>query len=633
MRKPTGRRSPTTVRSIGAAWSLAAEAARGTTGLYVLLNLATGVLPVVTAWLTKLVIDALTARTTVDAVLAPAAGLAAVGVLAGLAPQLTRYLRGELEREVGVLAQDRLFAAVNRIVGLGPFEDPAFLNRLRLAQQAGRNLPNQSVDGALGVLRAGVTISGFLGSISLLSPVMTALVLLSGLPALAAGLLLSRRRAAMLWDIGPAERREFFYSELLSSAAAAKEVRLFGLGAFLRTRMLTERRSANRARRSLERREFALQAGLGLLTAVVAGGGLLWAVRAAQAGTLSVGDIVVFLAAVAGVQSALGSLAAEIAQLHHALLMFKHYRAVTTAGPDLPTAPAPQQLPPLHRGIELRDVWFRYSPEHPWVLRGVDLTIRKGEAVALVGLNGAGKSTLVNLLCRFYDPTRGSILWDGVDLRQFVPTDLRRRIGAVFQDYMHYDLTAAENIALGDLDALHDRDRIHAAAEQAGIHRRLATLPHGYDTLLSRMYFPETSGTSAETGVQLSGGQWQRVALARAFLRDQYELVILDEPSSGLDAEAEYEIHNSLRRHRSGRTSLLISHRLNTVRDADTIVVLDGGRIVEQGDHSSLLEIGGTYARLFTRQSDGYREQPDEQPAPAGHREQPHGQPSLASGR
>jgi ATP-binding cassette subfamily B protein len=267
-------------------------------------------------------------------------------------------------------------------------------------------------------------------------------------------------------------------------------------------------------------------------------------------------------------------------------------------------------LPVLKRGIEFRDVWFRYGTEQPWVLAGLDLTIRHGSATALVGLNGAGKSTVVKLLCRLYDPDRGAILFDGVDLRDVAIEELRERIGAVFQDYMEYELTAAENVAVGDLSARDDPDRLVAAASRAGIHEKLAALPAGYDTMLSRTFMTESDAAEDLPGVLLSGGQWQRVALARAFLREGRDLLILDEPSAGLDAQAEHEIHTRLRAHRRNRTSLLISHRLGTIRDADRILVLAGGRLVEDGTHAALIAAGGEYARLFALQADGYQDEP-----------------------
>ncbi|MFG3115608.1 ABC transporter ATP-binding protein [Streptomyces sp. NPDC048197] len=605
---PRGRR---VTRGTGArlttAWSLAAKAAPGTLVAFVLLTLATGGLPVATALLTKRILDHLVAGASTGTLTGLGLCLAAVGVVTGAAPQVGQYLRAELDRRVGLLMQDRLFTAVDGFVGLERFEDPRFLDRLRLAQQTAGGTPNETVSGALGIVRAAVTLTGFIGSLLVLSPVLTGLVLVAGVPVLFAEIALSRRRARMVWDIGPAERRELFYNDLLSSMEAAKEVRLFGIGGFLRGRMLAERRTSDAAKRAVDRREVRAQAGLGLLAALISGCGLVWAVGAARSGDLSAGDVTLFVAAVAGVQGALATLALEVARTHQALLLLDHYLAVTTAGPDLPLAAEPRPLPALSGGIELRDVWFRYSDAHPWILRGVSLRIPHGQVLALVGLNGAGKSTLVKLLCRFYDPTRGAILWDGVDLREVDVTAYRRRLSVVFQDYMHYDMTAAENIALGDLDALHDDQRLSAAAERAGIHQKLAGLPHGYRTLLSRIFFTHPEGDRAQSGVMLSGGQWQRLALARAFLREGRDLMILDEPSAGLDAAAEHEIHAALCGHRGDRTGLLISHRLSAVRDADRIVVLKDGLIAEQGSHDALMALDGEYARLFTLQATGYR--------------------------
>ncbi|WP_324605806.1 hypothetical protein [Streptomyces sp. NRRL S-481] len=213
-------------RRITTACSLAARAAPGRLALYVGITLVAGVLPVAAAWLTKLLVDALVRGAELGTLLGLGSALAAVGVVGGVTPQVNQYLRAEMDREVGLLTQDRLFTAVERFVGIGRFEDPHFLDRLRLAQQTGSGTPNQTVDGALGIIRATLTVSGFIGSLLLLNPLMTTLVLAAGLPTLAAEIVLSRRRARMLWDIGPAERRELFYGQLLSSVEAAKEVRL-----------------------------------------------------------------------------------------------------------------------------------------------------------------------------------------------------------------------------------------------------------------------------------------------------------------------------------------------------------------------------------------------------------------------
>ncbi len=566
---------------------------------FVVLTVISGVLPIGVAWLTKLVVDGVVGG---GPVVALAAGLALAGAVTASVPTLIQYLRSELDRKVGLVAQDRLFSAVDRFVGLARFEDPRFLDRLRLAQQTTDSTAGDVVDGFLGLARSTITVAGMLASLFLLSPMMSVLVLVTGVPTLVAEIVLSRRRARMFWDVGPIERRELFYATLLSTVDIAKEVRLFGIGGFLRNRMLADRRTANAAKRRIDRGHAVIQTGLGLFAALVAGGGLIWAASSARNGQLSAGDVMIFVAAVAGVQGALASMAADVAKAHYALLMFDHYDAVVRAGPDLPTRAA-NPLPPMKNGIELKDVWFRYSEDHPWVLQGVNLFIPHGTTVALVGRNGAGKSTLVKLLCRFYDPTKGAILWDGTDIRDVGAAELRRGIGAIFQDYVEYDMTAAENIALSDVDRIGDRPAIELAARRAGVHAKLESLPDGYETLLTRMFFRE-DGTD---GVVLSGGQWQRLALARAFFRDRRELMILDEPSAGLDAMAEQEIHAAIRQHGAHRTCLLISHRLSAIRDADRVIVLSDGQVVEQGSHEELMAAAGQYAQLFTVQAAGYQ--------------------------
>lgn len=587
---------------------LTRQAAPASLLLYMSLCLLGGVVPVAVAWSTKVLLDGLAAGEAWVALLPWAMALAVTGLLTGLLPVGSEYLKQRLDRAVSVLAMDRLYRAMDRLTGLARMEDPRFRDKLRLAQQSGRSGPGQLVDDGLGAAQAAITLGGLLGTVFVINAGMAVVVLVAAVPALIAYLRLSRARAALMWSLAPAERREVFYAELLASLDAAKELRLLGLGDLFRRRMLVELTAAHAAVDGQDRRDARAHGLLAALTALVSAGGLVWSAWLATEGRLTVGDVAMFVAAFGGVQSALQNLVARFASAHHSMLLFDHYSEIESQSSDLPVPVAPQPVPGLCSGIELRDVWFRYAEDAPWVLRGVNLTIPHGRSLALVGLNGAGKSTLVKLLCRFYDPSRGTIRWDGVDLRDMPVEELRARIGAVFQDYMSYDLSAAENIGLGDVSLMDDREQVVAAARRAGAHDIVTELPKGYDTLLSRMFFDEEDRENPETGVLLSGGQWQRLALARAFLRDRRDLMILDEPSSGLDAEAEHEVHSSLRLHRDGATSVLISHRLGAVRDAHVIAVLADGKVAELGTHEELIAADGDYARLFRLQASGYHE-------------------------
>jgi ATP-binding cassette, subfamily B, bacterial len=606
------RRSSPLLAGPGESLALAWRATPAGLVVYVLATVSAAMAPVATAWLMKLVLDRLTTGgSSIRDLVVLAAGIVLAGLAVVVLAELQRYLAAEIGRRVTVLTRDLLYTATERMTGLAKLEDPLFRDRLRMAEQHSQSGPVIILDAVVGGFQAVLTISAFIVTLITLSPLMAAVVLVGALPGVYAELTLSRRRATMMMGISPTERRELFYTQLMTDLEAAKEIRLLGLGRLLRLRMLTELRKANAERRLVDRRDLVLQGLLGAIGAAIAGAGLIWAVVAASNDRLSIGDISVFVAAVAGVQGALLALIGRLGKAHNALLLFAHFRLVVSEGPGLPEPVQPVAVPDLRHGIEFRDVWFRYSDDHPWVLRGVDLFIPFGQSLALVGHNGAGKSTLVKLLCRFYDPTAGAVLWDGIDLRELDVTDLRRHLGAVFQDFMCYELSAAENIAFGEIDGAsslgpENRPRLEAAAARAGIDRTLEALPRGYDTLLSRIFFDQADEDDSETGVLLSGGQWQRVALARAFLRDRRDLLILDEPTSGLDAEAEHEIHASLTGHRQGRTSVLISHRLGVVRDADQIAVLVDGRVAERGCHDTLVVAKGTYARLFTLQANGY---------------------------
>ncbi|GAB3975638.1 hypothetical protein GCM10029978_060280 [Actinoallomurus acanthiterrae] len=436
------------VRSMKAAYALAWQASPGMPFLQLVMAVIDGTAPVATAWLTKVALDELTAsHPRTGALVWMAAGIGALGIAMATTSAVTTYAQGRARRAIGLLSQDRLFGAVNRMNGLARLEEPRFHDRLRLAQQSAESAPDRLVHMGLSTLQGTLGIAGFLGTLMAINPIMAGAALAAAVPAMIAHLTLSRRRAGLLWRTSPGVRRKIFYQMLLTDLQAAKEVRLFGLGA-----SCTAGCSPNCARPTTPRTGWSGASCASRSSSPPSG--RYWRPgdccgpctprpprRSASAMSRS--------SSAAGVQSGLSTLVQSIATGHQFALVFHHYLTVVGTGDDLAGPAQPRELAPLVHAIELRDVWFRYGEDAPWVLRGLNLTIPYGTSLAVVGLNGAGKSTLVKLLCRFYDPQRGAVLWDGVDIRDVPVAQLRQRIGAVFQDYMDYDLTAAENIGPG----------------------------------------------------------------------------------------------------------------------------------------------------------------------------------------
>jgi ATP-binding cassette subfamily B protein len=297
-------------------------------------------------------------------------------------------------------------------------------------------------------------------------------------------------------------------------------------------------------------------------------------------------------------QSALGAIG-DIYE--HNLYMSNLWQYLALASPAAAPALAPAPAlptPSASTGIVFDDVGFRYPGKDAWALRRVTLTIPAGESVALVGENGAGKTTLVKLLTRLYEPTEGRILLDGRDLATYAPETLRKRFGVLFQDFNQYQLKVRENVGLGSVEHLEDQPRIERAIERGGAREVVTALPSGLDAALGRWF---------HEGNELSGGQWQKIALARAFMREEADILVLDEPTASLDAEAEHAVFERFRALAQGRTTIVISHRFPTVRMAHQIVVLDHGEVIEQGTHEELVARGGKYARMFALQAEGYR--------------------------
>ncbi|HET9896629.1 MAG TPA: ABC transporter ATP-binding protein [Streptosporangiaceae bacterium] len=606
------RRASVVRAALGLAWRTGRASWLGTIGFAVVC----GVMTPVSAWVLKELINHLTGPAPA---LGPVAALAAAAVLLGTLSlslsSLSSLTAAACQRTISVAVAADLYAAVNRIQGLRHFERPDFQDSLRLAESAAEETPTSLTTTLAALLQGGTTIAGFAGILVATWPPMLPLLVAACVPTAVVQFALMRRSAQTSEAMMSRYRRWFQIRGLLSEPRAVMEIRLLGLGEFFRSRLVGALSEATGAEYAIKRRIAWAQSGLSLLGgAITAAGAVTVAMHAARGG-LGVGAFVMFLVAVSGTQGALIGTVNESLTLTAALRLLRHYTDVLHFDDDLapvrPVSPrAPGSLaagagavPALRHGIEFRDVWFGYQPGD-WVLRGVCAELALGRATALVGANGAGKSTLIKLLSRFYDPQRGAILWDGIDLRELDPAELRRRMAIAFQDFLTYDLTIAENIGIGCLAAGDDRVKIAAAARLVGLDDKISALPAGYDTMLSSMF----TGDDGEQGATLSGGQRQRLTLARTLMRHDADLMVLDEPSSGLDAQAEHQIHQRLACHRSGRTTLLVSHRLSALRDADQILVLDAGRITERGTHDQLMTAAGSYARLFALQAHGYQD-------------------------
>lgn len=588
------------VQIVGLVWQAYPLACAGS----LLITLLQGLLPLAVAWVTKVLFDWLALRLGGAAVgsgsviwLLIAQGGLTVGM--AMLPLVNQYWQAELGRRLTVRIQTMVYQKINSFTGLAYFENPQVYDSIRLAQQGAEFSSSQTLPFLMQLIQNLVMLLSFIGVLFAFQFTLASLVLLAALPQLVAQLKLGQQRFRLAFDVSRDERRKPYYAFLLASVEAAKEMRLFALGPYFLQKLLDLYQRVHQEQRRQDQREVRWELGLSLLASGVATVAFVLIVQAAFAGRLTLGDITLYVSAVAAVQSALNGLLSAIAGLHESVLFHSYFQALQALPPALPVPAPPRPVPPLITGIELRHVSFRYHPEQPWVLRDINLTIPAGSCLALVGLNGAGKTTLVKLLTRLYDPTEGQILWDGIDIRAFDPVLFRQRLGALFQDFMRYDLTVRENIGLSNLDQIHDLAQIQKAAQQANIHDELLRLPQGYETELSRMFAEE------DQGFDLSGGQWQKVATARLFNRPA-DLLILDEPTAALDAEAEYELYHHFTALLAGRTSLLISHRFSTVRMATAIAVLEEGRISEYGPHDHLLRLNGAYARLYNMQAESY---------------------------
>ncbi|RYX82718.1 ABC transporter ATP-binding protein [bacterium] len=590
------------------------------------LVVCSAVLPLVSLWLLGRIVDSIT-RGAALPLGAPreAAWHASMLwiVLAGVAALISSLCTTAttfVSEGQGLVVARRMSAMVQRQAArmdLEYFENAEFFNTLHRAQEEAPFRPTRIVNGLTGLGQNLVSLFAIGALLVTLHPIVPFVLLISVLP----GLLVRLRFVSILWKwtlrSTPVERRANYFNYLLTLEPFAKEVRLFEMAPFFGSRFDAMRAWLAAGRLRVARRRMIADGGVQLF--VVAPTFALLGYIASQTfnGVLSLGLLVMYFGAIQRAQGAMQGTLAAILSLHEDTTFLALLYRFLDLEPKLVAPANPKAVPAKWQGgLQVENLSFAYPNSDRQALYNVNLSIAPGEVVALVGENGSGKTTLVKLLCRLYDPDSGSISLDGIDARDCAPEEWRHGISAVFQDYNHYSLTLAENIWLGDLRmpateadtsivspehheqmAPSTRSAVEEAAIRAGVERFATRLPNGLDTLLGRDF---------DGGEELSIGQWQKIALARAFLRPS-QLLLLDEPSSALDPRAEAELFDSFRELVQGRAALLISHRLSTVRLADTIYVLDKGVIVARGTHDELIAQGGLYAQLFETQAQSYR--------------------------
>jgi ATP-binding cassette, subfamily B, bacterial len=395
------------------------------------------------------------------------------------------------------------------------------------------------------------------------------------------------------------ERKANYLGHILLGEQPAKEIRLFNLGNLLIARFDRIKQQLFQEKLAILTRQAIAQTISQSFTAVAILGTYGFLIHQTIYGKFQIGDLVLYSQAFQRGQSAIQNAIASLSSLHEHNLFLSDLFDFLAIEPTVISPTHPKLVPrPIQQGIVFRDVSFQYRHADRLAIDRVNLTIAPGEIIALVGENGSGKTTLAKLLCRLYDVTEGSITIDGICLQDFDLTDLHRQIGAIFQDYTRYQMTVADNIWLGNIDSPPTSEGIAQAARQAGATKTIEHLPLGYDTQLGKWF---------KGGAELSGGQWQRIALARAFWRSDARLLVLDEPTSAMDANAEEDIFRRFRDLIRDRSALLITHRLSTVKMADRIYVMERGAIIESGTHDRLMALNGTYARLFATQAKNYQ--------------------------
>jgi ATP-binding cassette subfamily B protein len=563
------------------------------------LTLLSAALPPAIAWVGKLLVDAVVARD-------PDAAVRFVGIELGLVATLvllsrgTQLLRQTLGARLGHTVNVMILEKAQKL-DLADFEDPAFYDQLTRARREASSRPIGVVMQVFDVAKGVLTLSGYAALLLGYSPLVCLALAAASLPATIAEVVFGRAAFRLRNWRSPDNRRLYYMERVLASDDYAKEIKLLGVGPLLLDRYKTLGDRITKEDAALAGRRFRWGTLLSVLATSVYYGAYATMVIAAAQGKMTLGEMTLYAVAFRQGQESLQSILSSFGGMHeHALYLSNLYgyfdRPPRTSGAATNGETTKSLDGPGH--LKLEDVSFRYPGAERWALRNVTLDAPPGRSLAIVGHNGAGKTTLIKLLLGLYAPTEGHVTLDGVDITTIPAEERLRTFAAVFQDFARWQLTMRENVGFGSAEHIDDDAHLDRAIERGGAKGLLGRLSSGLDTQLGKWF---------DAGVDLSGGEWQSIALSRSFAREDARVLILDEPTAALDANAEQAVFQRFHELTKGRTAIVISHRFPTVRMADRIVVLEGGELREAGTHGELVASGGAYAKLFELQASGYR--------------------------
>jgi ATP-binding cassette subfamily B protein len=573
---------------------------RALTVALALLTLLAGILPASVAYVGALIVDAVVAamrslggaRHVVQLVALEGLLVAAIAAAQRGLSLCQSLLRAQLGQRVNVMILEKALT-----LELQHFEDSEFYDKLTRARREASTRPLSLVTRTFGLVQNAISLASYAALLAHFSPWAVAILLCAGMPAFVAEAKFSGDAFRLFRWRSPETRMQIYLETVIAREDHAKEVMLFGLGPRLLERYRDIFRRLYTEDRALTVRRDAWGFALGLIGTAALYGAYAWIAITAVARLITLGQMTMYVALFRQGQSAVSAMLAAVGGMYEdnlylsTLYEYLEEHVPRPSGTVL-RGPHPQD------GVRFEDVSFSYPGAEEPALEHITLHLTPGTSLALVGENGSGKTTLIKLLTRLYTPTSGRILLDGQDLADWEEGALRQRIGVIFQDFARYQMLVGENVGAGDERFFEDQQRWRAAAEKGRASEFIDTLPAGYHTQLGKWF---------RDGRELSGGQWQKIALSRAFMRTRADILVLDEPTAAMDAQAEAEVFEHFRQLARDRITILISHRFSTVRMADQILVLSRGRIVERGTHEELMQLNGRYAQLFSLQARGYR--------------------------